>query len=142
MAQEYNFELRTDTGAVTVPVVDEKDGEVIGKFKFNPNDLDIVRRYGKVVEALGNVTVPEDAGTEDIFKASDEIKKQMDYLLNYNVSSELFAKCNPLTLTANGDFYIENIINGIAGIIEQATDQRLEKKKAKIRKATAKYHKQ
>lgn len=141
MKQEYNFELRTDTGAITVPVIDEKDGEIIGKFKFNPNDLDIVKRYEKVAVALGNITVPEDADTEEILKISDEIKKQFDYLLNYNVSAELFAKCNPLTLTANGDFYVENIINGIAGIIEQATDQRLEKKKAKIRKATAKYHK-
>lgn len=141
MAQEMKFQLKTDTGAITVPVIDEKDGEVIGKFKFNPNDLDIVRRYEKVAESLGNMSVPKNAGTDELFAVSDEIRKQVDYLLNYNVSAELFAKCNPLTLTANGDFYIENVLEGIASIIEQATNQRIEKKKAKISKATAKYHK-
>lgn len=141
MAQEMKFQLKTDTGAVTVPIIDEKDGEVIGSFKFNPNDLDIIKRYEKVVESLNAMSVPDNAGTEEIFVVTDEIKRQVDYLLNYNVSSELFAKCNPLTLTSNGDFYVENVLDGIAVIIEQATNQRIEKKKAKIRKATAKYHK-
>ncbi len=141
MAQETKFQLKIDAGAVTVPIIDEKDGEVIGRFKFNPNDLDIIKRYEKVVESLNAISVPENAGTEEIFVVTDEIKRQVDYLLNYNVSSELFAKCNPLTLTSDGNFYVENVLEGIAGIIEQATNQRIEKKKAKIRKATAKYHK-
>ncbi|MCD8047114.1 MAG: hypothetical protein LUD80_00725 [Clostridiales bacterium] len=53
----------------------------------------------------------------------------------------MFAKCNPLTLTADGDFYVENVLDGIAGLINSQTSQRVERKKAKIRKATAKYHK-
>ena len=141
MGQDYNLELKVDTGAVTVPIVDEKDGELIGEFKFNPNDLDIVKRYEKVVEALESINLEEDADGDAILKVSDEIKVQIDYLLNYSVSSEIFAKCNPLTLTTDGDFFVEKVIEGIASLIEKVMDQRLKKKKAKIQKATAKYHK-
>lgn len=131
--------LSVDTGSVIVDIDDK--GEVIGHFKFNPTDLDIVRRYEKVIASLETITVPEDADADAILAVSDEIKKQMDYLLNYEVSSGIFATCNPLTLTENGDFYCENVIEGIGGLIEKIMDARIEKKTAKIQKATAKYHK-
>lgn len=133
------IQLSVDTGAIVVDINDR--GEIIGRIRFNPNDLDIARRYESVVSSLEKVSVPEKASMEDVFKVTDEIKRQMDYLLNANVSEEIFAKCNPLTLTASGDFYVENVMEGIAGLIEKTTNQRVEKKRAKIQKATAKYHK-
>lgn len=138
MAQE-TMKLSVDTGSVLIDIDDK--GEIIGQFRFNPNDIDIVKRYEKVAEALEAITVSEDAGADEILKVSDEIKVQFDYLLNYSVSSEIFSKCNPLTLTSNGDFYFESVIDGIAGLIERVMNERLKKKKAKISKATAKYHK-
>lgn len=138
---QQNFELKVDTGAITVPVVDEIDGEKIGSFKFNPSDLDIVKRYKEVAENFNSISVSEEPSETEVLEVSERLKEQIDYLLNYNVSGELFAKCNPLTPTSSGDFFIENIMSGIAEIIEMATNQRIEKKKAKIRKATAKYHK-
>jgi hypothetical protein len=138
MKQE-TMKLSVDTGSLLIDIDDK--GEIIGQFRFNPNDLDIVKRYDEVVKTLEAIQVPENSDENTIFEISDELKKQMDYLLNYNVSSEIFTKCNPLTLTASGDFYIENVLEGIAGLIEKTMNQRLEKKKAKIRKATAKYHK-
>lgn len=53
----------------------------------------------------------------------------------------MFAVCNPLTLVSDGDFYVEKVLEGIGNLIEQVTNQRLEKKKTKIQKATAQYHK-
>ena len=134
-----NLELTVDTGKTTVPIR-EKDGELIGELTFNPNDFDILKRYEKVVEALEHFDVPEDA--DGVFAVSDEIKKQIDFLLNYPTSEGIFAKCNPLTLTENGDFYFENVLDGIASIIEQVTNQRVQKKLEKVRKATVKYHKE
>ncbi len=133
------MKLSVDTGAVLINIDD--NGEVIGQFKFNPNDLDIIKRYEHVVESLEKITISEDYDQEEFFKVTDEIKNQIDYLLNYKVSDEIFAKCNPLTLTSKGDFYVENVIEGIAGLIESVMDERIKKKKAKIQKATAKYHK-
>lgn len=136
---QKKLKLSVDTGSVVVEIDDK--GEVIGQFKFNPADLDIVRRYEKAIEALEAVTVPEDADADTFLAVSDEIKKQMDYLLNYKVSADIFATCNPLTMTESGDFYCENVIEGIGGLIEKIMDSRIKKKTAKIRKATAKYHK-
>ncbi len=138
MPQEV-MTLSVDTGSVLINVDDK--GEIIGQFRFNPSDMDIVRRYETVVDALNAITIAEDAGADELLKISDEIKKQFDYLLNYNVSEGIFAKCNPFSMTAGGDFYFENVLDGIAGLIEKTTNQRIEKKRKKIEKATAKYHK-
>lgn len=139
MADTSKLILDVDTGAVEVEIRDK--GETIGTFKFNPNDADIIKRYEHMVEALQKLEIPEDVGEETIFMVSDEIKKQMDYLLNYNVADSIFSKCNPLTLTTSGDFYCEDVLEKIAGIIEKVTKQRIDKKKAKIKKATVKYGK-
>lgn len=133
------LQLNVDTGSILIEINDR--GEKMGEFRFNPSDLDIVKRYEDVVEYLKGVTLGENAGAEEVLAFSEKIKEQFDYLLNYKVSDIIFAKCNPLTPLANGDFYCENVLEGIAGIIEQSTNQRVEQKKAKIRKATAKYHK-
>ena len=138
MPQEV-MTLSVDTGSVLINVDDK--GEVIGQFRFNPSDLDILRRYETVVDAMNAIVIPEDAGADDMLRVSDEIKKQFDFLLNYNVSDGIFAKCNPFSMTADGDFYFESVLDGIAGLIEKVTNQRIEKKRKKIEKATAKYHK-
>lgn len=139
MEQTKKLVLEVDTGAVEVEIRDK--GETIGTFKFNPNDVDIVKRYEHVMEALQKLEIPESGGEEVIFAVSDEIKKQMDYLLNYKVSDSIFCKCNPLTLTTAGDFYCEDVLEKIANIIEKVTEQRINKKKTKIKRATAKYSK-
>ena len=137
MAQE-TMKLSVDTGSVLIEIDDK--GENIGQFRFNPNDIDIAKRYENVAKSLESIAIPENATTEDVLKISDEIKRQIDYLLNYNVSDEIFKKCNPFTLTADGDFYVEKVLEGIAEIIEQTMNTRLAKKTAKIQKATERYH--
>lgn len=129
--------LDVDTGSVEVEIRDK--GETIGAFKFNPNDLDIIKRYENVIDELQNMDFPEGADEKAVFALSDEIKKQFDYLLNYNVSESIFCKCNPFTLTTAGDFYCEDVLMKIADVIEKVTEQRIKKKQAKIKKATAKY---
>ena len=131
---------KVKTGALNVILTNEDDEE-IGRFPFNPVDLNIVRRYEEVVANLEKMELPEDATEQDILELSDKLEEQIDYLLNSKASKSVFAICNPLTLTESGDFFIENIIVEIADIIEQVTDQRIEKKQAKIKRATSKYHK-
>lgn len=134
-----NYKLKVDTGAVRIPVVDMYD-EPLGEFKFNPNDWDIIKRYEQVAQEMDKVEIPDEASEEDLFRLCDFLKEQVNFLLGYNVSDGLFGRCNPLSMTASGDFYIEMVLDGIAGLIEQVTDQRLTKRKNKIKKATSKYH--
>lgn len=133
-----NYEIRVSTGKISVPIIDS-DGETVGKITFNPLDVDILKRYEKVIDALNVITIPNGEDVNSIFDVTDELKRQVDFLLGYPVSDEIFAKCNPLTLTESGDFYIETVLSGIGDLLEQITKQRIERKKAKIRKAAAPY---
>ena len=136
------YEEKIQTGAVNIVIKDEDD-ETLGTIKINPSDMDIVERYDKVVEELNKIKFEEDAevSTEEIMSLSNTIKEKFDYLFNYPVSSVLFSKCSPLTVISSGDFFFEDVMNRLAGLIEKITDQRVKKKLAKIKKVTAKYDK-
>lgn len=127
--------LNVDTGSILVEVKDK--GEKIGEFRFNPCDLDIAKRYEKVADVLSNLKVSDDPDMDEVFAFSDKIKEQFDYLLNYKVSDAIFAKCNPLTPLADGKLYYVKVLDGIVGLFEQTTNQRM----SKINEATAKYRK-
>ena len=133
--------LKVNTGAVTVNVENE-NGKKIGEFEFVPTDTDILKRYGSVVDFFNNVSFEEnEVNEETVKKFSDQIREQFDHLFNYPVSDSIFSKCGPLTPVQNGDFFFEVVLDGIRCIIEKVTNERVEKKMKKIRKATAKYHK-
>lgn len=138
------LKLKVNTGAVQVAIENE-NGRKIGEFEFIPTDTDIVNRYGKVVDFFNNVKfdqeAKEDEKEEKIRQFSAQIREQLDYLLNYTVSENIFQQCGPLTVTQNGDFFFESVLDGICSIIEQTTNERMEKKLNKIKAATAKYHK-
>ena len=138
------MKLRVETGAVTVDVEDER-GEVIGSFDFNPADSNILERFGAVADFFEHMQVdenlPEEQQIDQITRLGREIAEQFDYLLGGPVSQGIFAKCGPLTVTKTGDFFFETVLTGIGSIIEQATKKRLDKKLARIKRATAKYSK-
>ena len=139
-----SMKLRVETGAVSVDVEDER-GERLGSFDFNPSDSNILKRYGAVVDFFNGVTVDETQDEEQqlqqMNRLADDIAGQFDYLLGYEVSQGIFGRCGPLTVTKSGDFFFEQVLTGIGALIEQVTKKRLDKKLAKIRKATAKYTK-
>lgn len=137
MAAE-SIKVKVNTGAVNVIMRDEFDEE-IGSFKFIPSDLNIVDRYEKSIAEFESIVIDEKSELSTFREVTDKIKEIFDYLLNYNVSSTLFEVCNPLTPIGNGDFYFEACLETIANIVEETTNKRLEKKKARIQKATSKY---
>ena len=136
--------LRVETGALSVEVEDEL-GHVIGTFSFNPADSNILKRYGAVVDFFNGVSfdeaMPEDEQIAAMNKLADDIAGQFDYLLGAGVAEGLFAQCGPLTVTKNGDFFFEQVLEGVGSLIESVTKKRLDKKLAKIKKATEKYEK-
>jgi len=137
-----NYKLKIDTGAITIPVQDE-DGEELGSIKFNPADMDIIVRYQNGIDQFSNIELSNDENLtiEEYKSVCDQIKAIYDYIFAYNVSEVVFAKSSPLTPLKNGEFYCENVLNGMIGIVEKVIDKRIEKKMAKIKKATSKYHK-
>ena len=134
------MKLHVETGAIEVEVEDER-GEKLGAFRFNPADSNILKRYGAVVDFFNAVVLDEKASAEEQLRQmnqlADGIAGQFDYLLGYDVSEGLFGQCGPLTVTKNGDFFFEQVLEGVGGLIEQVTKKRLDKKLAKIKKAAA-----
>lgn len=133
--------LRVETGAVTVEVEDEY-GRQMGAFQFNPSDSNIIKRYGAVVDFFSGIQIDAEGMTEQeqvraMDKLCDDIRGQFDYLLGYDVSEGVFGKCGPLTVTKDGSFYFEQVLDGLGSLIEQITKKRLDKKLARIRKAAA-----
>ena len=84
---------KVKTGALNVVLTNEDDAE-IGRFSFNPVDLNIIRRYEEVVANLEKMEVPEDATEKDILELSDRLEEQIDYLLNSKASKSVFADIN------------------------------------------------
>lgn len=137
-----SMKLRVQTGAVSVQVEDE-NGNPLGQFEFNPSDSNILTRYGTVAEFFNGISLEQDLPDQEqiaaMTKLADDIARQFDYLLDAPVSQQIFAKCGPLTVTKKGDFFFEQILSGIGALIQQATKKRLDKKLARIRRATAPY---
>ena len=86
--------------------------------------------------------VDESKDIVDIVKEMEEkLNKQIDYLFNSNVSQSFFSITSPFTVLANGEFFVENVLNAIGKLIEAETGKRFEKVQTKISQYTSKYHK-
>lgn len=124
--------------------IEDKNGTVLGKFEMNPADLELVKRYEHVAEAVSHIAdnVDESKDIVDIVKEMEEkLNNQIDYLFNSNVSQSFFSITSPFTVLANGEFFVENVLNAIGKLIEAETGKRFEKVQTKIGKYTSKYHK-
>lgn len=138
------MKLTVDTGSILIDIEDEK-GNKIGEFDFIPTDSNILHRYESVVEFLNSVKIEENLSDEEKIqqtqKLSEEVKKQINYLIGGNASETIFEVCGPFTVIANGDLFFENVLEGIGNLIENVFNQRIKKKINKIKNANAQYHK-
>lgn len=124
--------------------IEDKKGNVLGSFEMNPADIEMVKRYEKVADAVSHIAddVDESKDIVDIMTEMEEkLNKQIDYLFNSKVSQSFFSITSPFTVLANGEFYIENVLNAIGGLIEAETGKRFDKIKTKVDKYAKKYHK-
>lgn len=139
-----NLTLTVNTGAMLIDIKNEK-GRKIGEFEFIPTDSNIIYRFEAVVDFFNSVKLKENPTDEEAIQEmkqlSESFREQINYLLGGNAADTIFQQCGPLTIITNGDFFVENVLEGIGNLIEQATKQRIQKKLNKIRKVTGKYHK-
>lgn len=132
------MKLSVDTGSINVELED-KNGNIIGEFEFVPTDSDILKRFEAVVDVFNGMAFGDEPDTETINRAADTVREQFDYLLGGPVSVGIFTKCGPFTVVKSGNFFFEEVLEGVGGLIESATKQRINKKLAKARKTAAKY---
>ena len=117
-----------------------KQGEVFAKFTLNGADTGIVERYENLQKYLEGYELEADENNviDKLNKLNEDLIQQFNLLLNQDTSNTLFMRYTPTTLFANGDMFCEVAFENIGKFIEQELNVRIDKKMAKIRKATAK----
>lgn len=135
--------IRIDDGSETFDIVNQR-GELLGQFTFIPSDFDLVKRYEETVKAFEDMqkelSGKEHTATLDDIKTLDErMCQQVDYLFNAPVSKDFFSITSPFTMLNSGQFFVENVINAIRGVIEQKRDVKLKAVQSHVNKYTQKY---
>ena len=128
--------IQLTTGDVTYELRNES-GEQIGVIRFNPADIDIVRRGEAVAKWFGSMKIPKKPTLEQVYELSDKIKEQFDFWLNRNVSAEIFKVCNPLSLLSDGTRYYVSVLNVVSDILAKTLRERVEKSAKRVAEAVA-----
>ena len=128
--------ITLNTGDVTYAINNEF-GETIGTIRFNPADVDLVRRCERVAEFFRDNAFPKNGTTEQFYEYTDKIKEQFDFVLNRKVSDEIFKVCNPLTLLADGTYFYVSVLDAIMDIVRTETKKRAEESARRVEEAVA-----
>lgn len=122
--------IKISVGKKLYEVVDEH-GELIAKFEFLPTDIKLMERCDKLIDRLNEMKEEDEFGFLDF---NERIKGEFDVLLGEGTSEGLFMTYDPLTVTADGSFFFEKIMDNIGLIVEKEMQSRMKKKKADIKK--------
>lgn len=115
--------------------------EIFADFSFNPADTGIVERYKNMIKFFQSYDYEYEGDMLDfIEKFNADVKERFALLLGTSADG-LFMKYSPMSIMGNGDFYAEVILEQVGKIIEKEIGVKFAEKKAKIKKATAKYTK-
>lgn len=135
--------IKIDDGSKSYEIVNQDD-KVIGTFTFNPSDTNIVQKYDAVVDSLDKY-FDEIKGanfTKESFSAAqDAIIDKFSELVGEDASKTFFSICGPFTPMQNGNLYLQNVIEAVAGIIEKETQKRMKKVQSKMDKYLEGYKK-
>ena len=136
-------EIIVDRGLEEYAIKDEK-GNVLGSVEMNPADMEIAKRSEQVSSAISSISEEWDESKDiidNLMKLENKVYEQIDYLFNAPVSKSLFSITSPFTVLANGDFFVDNVINSISSIIKTEAPKRYKKANEKIDRYAKKYHK-
>lgn len=136
-------EIIVDRGLEEYAIKD-KNGNVLGSFEMNPADIEIAKRFEQVSSAINSISEELDESKDiidNLMKLEEKVYEQIDYLFNSPVSKSFFSITSPFTVLANGEFFVENVINSISSIINTDAPKRYEKANEKIERYAKKYHK-
>ena len=137
-------QIKVADGKKTFDLVNQ-DGKLLGQLTFNPSDTNILERHAEVMKQLRKLkedfskTERNTTVSEDVAEIDRIVYEKIDYLLNANVSKTLFSIMGPFSLLANGQFFVENVMDAIAKVMRTDTEMQAKKINDKIKKHTAKY---
>ena len=147
--KNLNLNITVDDGYQRVPI-NNKYGNEIGVFYFNPTDIGIIERYNKLAETFDAITEPlegvqraegedDDAAEARQLKALEEAKERLyaavDELFGGNAAEAFFGKVHPFS-PVDGNFYCENVLHVVGEFISSQFDTETKKMSARVEKYT------
>lgn len=121
--------------------VKDKSGNLLGRFSFDPSDIDLPRRFEKVMNYFSNLEIPQNDDLSKLYEATDEFKRQINEALNSEDAADALFCSNPFSPMNDGSLLAEKVLNAVAGIIEAKTNARIQKVNKRYMEYTKKYHK-
>jgi len=136
--------LTLNTGVKNYEIEDE-NGVMLGTISIYPNDFNIAKRAKEaqakiaayINEAEKVANEDEDAAVEQITALDNQIKKQLDYLFNSNVSETVFKGLHCLNITRGGKYFIESFLDMIIPVINAEMDKAIKKSQQRINQYTS-----
>jgi hypothetical protein len=132
--------ISVDSGKIEVPIIDKHTHEKLGQLVFAPNDTNIVERYEEVVSFWKNYKMPEEDSLEAVKKAEKEISDQLSYLINADAEKAFFSILGPFSPMDDGKIFMEQVLDGVAQVIEKTLNANVTKVQRRVNKYVAKYH--
>lgn len=132
--------VRVNSGLKTF-VFEDANGEELGRVRFNPNDLAMSGRWSeaekKLQEYLETFTEADDFAK--ISELDRKIKECLDYVFNAPISAVLFAGGSSLAVCEDGALALENALDAVTPLLQEAQEAAVKASAARIAKHAAKY---
>lgn len=123
--------------------IEDKQGNILGSFRMNPSDVNIAKRFEEVADKITHLADNVDEN-QDLVDVIDDLEKkvyeQINYLFNADIADEFFSITSPFTPLANGQLFLEQVLEQIGKLVESDTGKRFKKIQTKASKYTKKYH--
>lgn len=147
--KNIGLNITVDDGYQRVPI-NNKYGDEIGVFYFNPTDVGIIERYNRMAETFDAITEPLNAiqnGPDDdddtiearqieaLNQAKERLCEAVDELFGGNAAEAFFGKVNPFS-PVDGMFYCENVLQAVGRFINDQFDTATKKMSARVAKYT------
>lgn len=129
-------------GTIKFTFTDE-DGEVFSSFRMNPTDVNLMKRAEEASARFESMKkdFPSNPTTDEIQALNQEIEEQINYLLGYDASEDIFGEVTATTVSQDGDIFAFVIMDAITEKLKPELEKRKQKMQRSIEAYTAKYDK-
>lgn len=139
--------IKISTNRKEYQICDENDNE-LGVIKVDVTDFNffartketeaVVEKTLRELEELAAKEISNEDNLMEFTKLDEKIKKQLNYMFDYDVSSVVFGNQHCLSL-GNGELFLERFMTAIVPVIKNDIAKEQRKSKQKISKYTKGY---
>ena len=147
--KNFPLSITVDDGYQRIPI-NNKYGDEIGVFYFNPTDIGIIERYNTLADTFDAITEPlqeigsgdhaDDGTTGDkelaaLNEAKARLYAAVDKLFGGNAAEAFFGKVHPFS-PVDGNFYCETVLKSVGQFISDQFDVETKKMSARVQQYT------